>query len=162
VDDVTMTGKTFFVVRIRGGVDAQKTVEATLTMLRMERNNYATILRESPSYTGMLRKAKDYLTWGEPDVETVKILLEKRGRRVGDEKVTEESLKELGYNSLDKLANSIISGEVEFSQLNGIKPFFRMHPPKKGFKRTVKRPYNDHGELGYRGDAINELIKRMC
>ncbi len=67
-----MTGKTLFVVRIRGGVDAQKTVEATLTMLRMERNNYATILRESPSYTGMLRKAKDYLTWGEPNVETVK------------------------------------------------------------------------------------------
>ena len=157
-----MTGKTLFVVRIRGGVDAQKTVEATLTMLRMERNNYATIIRESSSYTGMLRKAKDYLTWGEPDVETVKTLLEKRGKRVGDEKVTEESLKELGYESLDKLANAIVSGEVEFSQLNGIKPFFRMHPPKKGFKRTVKRPYNDHGELGYRGESINELIKRMC
>jgi len=54
-----MSGKTLFVVRIRGGVDAQKTVEATLTMLRMEKNNYATILKESPSYTGMLRKAKD-------------------------------------------------------------------------------------------------------
>jgi large subunit ribosomal protein L30 len=37
-----------------------------------------------------------------------------------------------------------------------------MHPPKKGFKRTVKRPYRDRGELGYRGEAINELIKRMC
>jgi large subunit ribosomal protein L30 len=157
-----MADKTLFVVRIRGGVDAQKTVEATLTMLRMEKNNYATILKESPSYTGMLRKSKDYITWGEINVETVKLLLEKRGRRVGDEKITDESLKGFGYESLDKLANAIVSGDVEFSQLNGIKPFFRMHPPKKGFKRTVKRPYNDHGELGYRGEAINELIKRMC
>ena len=157
-----MTGKTLLVVRIRGGVDAQKTVEATLTMLRMERNNYATILKESSSYIGMLRKVKDYVTWGEPDVETMKNLLEARGKLVGDEKVTDEALKTLGYESVDKLANAIVAGEVEFSQLNGVKPFFRMHPPKKGFKRTVKRPYRDHGELGYRGEAINELIKRMC
>lgn len=157
-----MVDKTFFVVRIRGGVDAQKTVEATLTMLRMERNNYATILKESPSYVGMLRKVKDYVTWGEPSVETVKLLLKTRGKITGDEKVTDDVLKELGYENVEKLANAIVTGEVEFSQLNGIKPFFRMHPPKKGFKRTVKRPYKDHGELGYRGEAINELIKRMC
>jgi len=157
-----MAAKTIFVVRIRGGVDAQKTVEATMTMLRMEKNNYATILRESPSYIGMLRKVKDYVTWGEPDVETVKLLLAARGKLVGDEKVTDEALKNLGYESIDKLANSIVAGEVEFSQLNGVKPFFRMHPPKKGFKKTVKRPYNDNGELGNRGAAINELIKRMC
>ncbi len=157
-----MTDKTLFVVRIRGGVDAQKTVEATLTMLRMERNNYATIFKENSSYKGMLRKVKDYVTWGEPDVETVKLLLETRGKLVGDEKVTEEALKNLGYESIEKLAAAIVAGEVEFSQLNGIKPFFRMHPPKKGFKRTVKRPYKDRGELGYRGEAINELVKRMC
>jgi large subunit ribosomal protein L30 len=157
-----MAEKTIFVVRIRGGVDAQKTVEATLTMLRMERNNYATILKGSPSYTGMLRKAKDYVTWGEPSVEIVKLLLETRGKLTGDEKMTDEALKGLGYESIEKLANAIVAGEVEFSQLNDIKPFFRMHPPKKGFKRTVKRPYKDHGELGHRGDAINELIKRMC
>jgi len=157
-----MVDKTFFVVRIRGGVDAQKTVEATLTMLRMERNNYATILKESPSYVGMLRKVKDYVTWGEPSVETVKLLLKTRGKITGDQKVTDDVLKELGYENVEKLANAIVTGEVELSQLNGIKPFFRMHPPKKGFKRTVKRPYKDHGELGYRGEAINELIKRMC
>ncbi len=157
-----MAPRTLFVVRIRGGVDAQKTVEATLTMLRMERNNYATILKESPSYTGMLRKVKDYVTWGEPTAETLKLLLEKRGKLVGDEKVTDDALKTLGYESVESLANTIATGGVEFSQLNGVKPFFRMHPPKKGFKKTVKRPYRDNGELGYRGEAINELIKRMC
>ncbi len=157
-----MACKTFFVVRIRGGVDAHKTVEDTLTMLRMEKNNYATIIKESPSYEGMLRKAKDYITWGEPTAETIKILIEKRGRLIGDARVTDEALKELGHGGLDALVNAIATGEVEFSQLNGVKPFFRMHPPKKGFKRTVKRPYNDNGELGYRGEAINELIKRMC
>jgi hypothetical protein len=26
----------------------------------------------------------------------------------------------------------------------------------------VKRPYRSKGELGYRGEDINELAKRMC
>jgi large subunit ribosomal protein L30 len=37
-----------------------------------------------------------------------------------------------------------------------------MHPPKKGFKTSVKRPYKSKGELGYRGEKINELAVRMC
>ncbi len=37
---------------------------------------------------------------------------------------------------------------------------YRLHPPRGGFKRTIKRPLPD-GELGYRGEAINELIERM-
>jgi large subunit ribosomal protein L30 len=157
-----MTDKTIFVVRIRGGIDAQKTVEDTMIMLRIDRNNYATILKENPSYKGMLRKVKDYVTWGEPNAESIKLLLETRGKITGDKKITDDALKGIGYESVEKLATAIAAGEIEFSQLNNIKPFFRMHPPKKGFKRTVKRPFNDHGELGYRGEAINELIKRMC
>ncbi len=157
-----MAEKLIFVVRIRGGVDVPKKVEDDMVMLRLEHNNYATLLRESPSYIGMLRKAKDYITWGEPDAATLKLLLEKRGRLAGDAKINDESIKELGYESLEKLTQAVYSGEQEFSQLNGVKPFFRMHPPKKGFKRTVKRPYRDRGELGPRGEAINELIKRMC
>ena len=35
-----------------------------------------------------------------------------------------------------------------------------LHPPRGGFKKTIKRPKPD-GELGYRGEAINELILRM-
>ncbi len=157
-----MDQKTFLVVRIRGGIDAPYFIEDTLKMLRVERNNYATLLRESPSYTGMLRKAKDYITWGEPSLDTLRLVLEKRGKLSGDEPVTDESLKQLGYDNLDKLAQDLYNGELDFNQLNGIKPFFRLHPPKRGFKRTVKRPFKDRGELGYRGEAIDELARRMC
>ncbi len=157
-----MNQRTQFILRIRGGVDAPKPVEDTLTMLRLEKNNSATLIRESSSYTGMLRKVKDYVTWGEPTTETIKILLERRGRLVGDKKITNDALKGLGYEDIEKLSTALHAGELEITQLNGIKPFFRMHPPKKGFKKTVKRPFNDRGELGYRGEAINELIVRMC
>jgi len=36
-----------------------------------------------------------------------------------------------------------------------------LHPPKGGFKGTIRRPYKSGGELGYRGAAINDLILRM-
>ena len=149
-------------IRIRGGVNATMRVEDTLKMLRMDRNMASTLLDDRPEYKGMLQHAKDYITWGEPTAETIKILLEKRGKQAGDNSISEETLKASGYDSLDALASDLSSGKVEFHKLEGIKPFFRLHPPKKGFKRTVKRPYRNRGELGYRGEAINELAKRMA
>ena len=42
----------------------------------------------------------------------------------------------------------------------GLKPFFRLHPPRGGL-RSVKKPFTLGGDLGYRGPAINDLIRRM-
>lgn len=149
-------------IRIRGGVNAPVKIEDTLKMLRMERNNAATLLDDRQEYLGMLQKAKDYVTWGEPTLETVRLLLEKRGRTKGDRTIDEESLKANGYETMERLAEALHSGEADIHRLEGIKPFFRLHPPSKGFKRSVKRPYRSRGELGYRGEEINELAMRMC
>ncbi|MCW4049250.1 MAG: 50S ribosomal protein L30 [Candidatus Bathyarchaeota archaeon] len=157
-----MEKKSILVIRIRGTINVSKRVEDTLRFLRVDRNNYASIIDDRPDYKGMLQKAKDWITWGEPDVETIKQMLEKRGEVPGGNRLTDEHVKTQGYESIEKLAEAIHKGEVEINKLEGVKPFFRLHPPKKGFKRTVKRPYNDKGELGYRGDAINELARRMC
>ena len=159
---IEMEKKSLLAIRIRGTINVPQRVEDTLRMLRIDRNNYATLLDDRPDYTGMLQKAKDWITWGEPDLETIKIMLEKRGEAPGGVKISEEYLKELGFNGFSQLAEKLHSGELDINKLDGIKPFFRLHPPKKGFKRSVKRPYGNKGELGYRGDAINELARRMC
>ena len=41
-----------------------------------------------------------------------------------------------------------------------VKPLFRLHPPKGGWKST-KKPFVRGGALGYRGKAINDLVRRM-
>jgi large subunit ribosomal protein L30 len=157
-----MERKCLLAIRIRGGVNASVKVEDTLRMLRMDRNNFSTLLDDRPEYSGMLQRAKDYVTWGEPTVETVRLVLEKRGRIDGDHPFDSEALEALGYSSFEELAFAIFNGEAELQKLEGVKPFFRLHPPRKGFKRSVKRPYGSKGELGYRGEYINELAKRMC
>jgi large subunit ribosomal protein L30 len=148
-------------VRIRGISDISHDIKDTLSMLRLTRNCHATLVDDRPAYKGMLRKSKDYLTWGEVSQENIALLLKKRGRLVGDKKLTDEYAKELGYKSLDDLAEAIFKVEVECSSLPKVKPVFRLHPPKKGFKGKIKRSYAGGGELGYRGDAINDLLKRM-
>jgi large subunit ribosomal protein L30 len=153
--------KCLVAVRIRGMSDISQEIKDTLSMLRLTRNCHATLLDDRPAYNGMLRKSKDYLTWGEVSHENIVHLLKKRGRLVGDKKLTDEYVKELGYKSLDDLAEAIFKVEVECISLPKVKPVFRLRPPKKGFKGKVKRSYAAGGELGYRGDAINDLLKRM-
>jgi large subunit ribosomal protein L30 len=153
--------KCLVAVRIRGMSDISQEIKDTMTMLRLTRNCHATLLDNRPAYNGMLRKSKDYLTWGEVSQENVALLLKKRGKLVGDKELTDEYAEELDYKSLDDLAEAIFKVEVEFSSLPDVKPVFRLRPPKKGFKGKVKRSFAAGGEAGYRGDEINELLKRM-
>lgn len=42
------------------------------------------------------------------------------------------------------------------------KKYYALHPPRGGFERNgIKHPFNKKGALGYRGDKINALIKKM-
>ena len=157
-----MEKKSILAIRIRGTINVSQRERDTLRMLRIDRTNYATIIDDRADYKGMLQKAKDWITWGESTPDMIRLMLEKRGEAPGGKKLTEEYIKELGYEGIEQLAHAIYNCEIEINKIEGIKPFFRMHPPKKGYKRSVKRPYNNKGELGYRGEAINELARRMC
>jgi len=149
------------VVRVRGVSDIFREVNETMKMLHLERNCHATLVDNRPAYLGMLKKAQNYLTWGEVSKETLTLLLKKRGRLVGDKKLTDEYAQKVGKNSLDELAEALYKGEVEFHGLPNIKPVFRLHPPSKGFKGKVKRSYASGGVTGYRAEAINDLLRQM-
>jgi len=149
------------VVRIRGIINVRKEVEDTLRMLNLQRNCHATLIDDRPSFLGMLRKAQNIVTWGEVSKETISLLLKKRGRTIGDTPLTDEYAKKIGYKSLDDLADAIYNLKVMLKDLPGVKPVFRLHPPRKGFKGSIKKSYRAGGEAGYRGEAINDLIRRM-
>jgi large subunit ribosomal protein L30 len=116
---------------------------------------------DRPSNVGMLRKVRNYITWGGISGENVALLIRERGRLVGDQKLTDHYAKEIGYKSLDDLMGAICKSQVNYNELPKVKPVFRLHPPKKGFKGKIKKSYAADGVTGYRGDAINDLIKRM-
>ena len=135
-------------VRIRGLTEIKTTIKDTLQMLRLYKNNYCAIFPNNQIYLGMLKQAKDYITWGEIDEETFKILVEKRGEQFNGREADAQG--KIKYNDFFVFDNK------------KYKKYFRLNAPRKGFGRKgIKQPYQRGGALGYRGPTINELIKRM-
>ncbi|MBS7610462.1 50S ribosomal protein L30 [Candidatus Bathyarchaeota archaeon] len=147
------------VVRVRGMVNTPSDVEETLKRLRLKKVNTCVLVQETPEYMGMLQKVKDRVAYGIIDSAMLYELLRKRGRLVGDRPLTEEGAKELGFQSLRELAEALVKGSIKISNLKGLKPFFRLHPPSGGYG-SVKKPYPD-GALGNWGKDISKLLKRM-
>lgn len=136
------------IVRIRGSIGVRETIKKSLNLLRLYRHNYCVVVQKTPSYLGMINKVKDYVSWGEIDDETFKLLVEKRGQeykgKISDKK------------GLIKYKKFIVVNNKR------IKPYFRLNPPRKGFERKgIKKPFSRGGALGYRKEKINDLLKRM-
>ncbi len=153
--------KCLAVVRIRGTVSAMKETRETLELLRLTHTNHAILIDSRPAYKGMLQRANNYVTWGEPTKETIVAMLQKRGRLAGNKKLSAEFLEKAGYKSTEDLADAILSCKAVYGKLPDIEPRFKLHPPSKGYKGQTKNSFRSGGEAGYRGEAINDLIKRM-
>ncbi len=149
------------IVRVRGNANIRKEVLDTLDMLRLYNKNGCVIIPNTPSYLGMLKKVKDFVTWGEIDKETLKELLLKRGKLpIG--KLDENYFKEKAKIGLDQFADDYLNFKKELDAVPGLKPFFKLNSPSKGFeKEGIKKPYSLGGALGYRKNDINQLIRRM-
>ena len=153
--------KCLVAVRVRGTVSAQREVRETLELLHLTHTNHGLLLDSRPAYLGMLQRVNNYVTYGEPTKEIVLTMLQKRAKQTGGKKLTDEFIQKAGYKSIDDLAEAIVTCKVAFQKLPDIQPRFRLHPPSKGYKGKTKKSFRAGGEAGYRGEAINDLVKRM-
>lgn len=149
------------VIRVRGQVDMSPDVRTTLELLHLTRNCHITLVDNRASFLGMLKRVHNFVTWGEITQETLLLLLKERGRLTGNKTLSDDYAQRVGYKNLDELAAAVYNQEVKFQRLPDIKPVFRAHPPKKGYKGKIKKSYTGRGVTGYRGEAVNELIQKM-
>ncbi len=156
--------KRIIVIRVRGRLDRSISVKKTLKLLRLNRTNHCVIIDSRATYQGMLHKAKDLLTWGEPDFQTMKDLLIKRGKLKGGERLTEDYIrKNTNFSSIDDFVKQFLIFKADLSDIEGLKPVFRLHPPRKGHSRNgVKYSFTIGGAVGYRGNEINGLVTKMA
>ena len=151
-------------VRIRGTATDNPDIRKTMEILKMESTFRARLLENSPSTMGMLRAAKNLVAWGQVNPDVLEGLLRKRAEREGNKEFDDEFAKVFfKKENIAELARSVVAGEIGVKDLwlAGVKPRFRLHPPRGGFKRSTRRAATDGGELGYRGEDINRLVKRM-
>ena len=130
----------------------------------MENTFSARLLENTSSTEGMLRAVKTLVAWGQINPQVLETLLRKRAERDRDGRIDDGFAKVFfRKDSVADLAKSIVAKEISVKDLwtAGVKPGFRLHPPKGGFKRSIRRAATDGGELGYRGDDINRLVRKM-
>jgi large subunit ribosomal protein L30 len=126
-----VSGNEIAVVRVRGVKGTTQEISTTLKMFGVERPNYCVILPPTLSLVGMIRSVKSYVTWGNIDEETKKLLISKRGPN----------------------ASSKGKSNRQVFRLNP--------PKKGFGRKGIKLDYTIGGALGDRGDKINDLIRRM-
>src|SRR3989344_727937 len=143
-----MADEKIAVVRVRGITGVKFGIDDTLKKLRLYKKNFCVVVPKTASYLGMINKINDYVTWGEISEDLYKELVEKRKGNYKD-RVSDRNGK-IEYNKFID-----VGGEK-------IRKNFRLNSPRKGYGRKgIKVSFNEGGALGYRGNKINDLIKRM-
>jgi len=138
------------VIRISGLVKVRKEVEETLNRMRLRRKYAAVLVNlNEKNIKGMLDKVKHYVAYGEIDKATLVKLLKSRAKSIKGDKA------ELKIDA-EKIAGDLIAGK-KLKDL-GLKPFFRLHPPRKGINSKLQYP---KGVLGNNKKDINKLVERM-
>ncbi|MBN2229558.1 MAG: 50S ribosomal protein L30 [Candidatus Thorarchaeota archaeon] len=154
--------KVVLAIRIRGQVRVRPQIEDSLDKLLLGRLHQARLFKMTPSLEGMITKVKDYITWGEVSEEFIERLLTKRGRLPGNARLTDAYVKKnSSYASIKALAKAIASGKASVNDVEGLKPVFRLTPPKKGYDGKKTMGVGMGGITGYRGESISDLALRM-
>lgn len=134
------------VIRISGLVEIPSGVQEALFRMRLRRKYAAVLLRPTPENKALLQYVRNFVAFGPVSKELLTLLLEKRGMSTNKKKIDAKSVIE----HLDK---------KDLQDL-GVKPFFRLHPPRGGINSKLHYPLRD-GVLGDNKEDINELARRM-
>ncbi len=71
--------KKFALIRVRGKVRINPEIRDALITVGLKNVHNCVILDDTPINKGQIRKVVDYVTWGEIDDTTLKLLKDKRG-----------------------------------------------------------------------------------
>jgi large subunit ribosomal protein L30 len=152
--------RSLLVVNMRGLVNTRTPVRTTLEQLGLLKRFNATIIPDNEISRGMLVSAKEHLSWCELDSPTAEKLLSKRAEISDGKRLDESTLKKSGFSSFAELASALTSGKITLKEEMGFRRFFRLSPPKGGFKRSTRRQFGQGGILGSNKE-LPQLVERM-
>src|SRR3989344_3829019 len=134
------------VIRISGDVDINSDIREALFRLRLRRKYSAVLINPTPQNIKLLNKLRNHVAFGDINKETLYDLLSERGQLIDKKKKinVEEVISQMEKKNLESL---------------NLKPFFRLHPPRKGIES--KRHFGvGKGVLGDNKSSINDLVRR--
>jgi len=160
--------KLALVVRISGVNNLHPKPRKILQLLRLRQINNAVFVRLNKATTTMLKLIEPYVTYGYPNLKTVKELVYKRGfakvnkQRIAitDNSIIESKLGKHGLICVEDVVHEIFTVGKHFKQTNKFLWPFKLSNPKGGWTKKLNH-FNEGGDAGLREDKINELVQRM-
>lgn len=148
------------VVNLHGSINSAAPVRKALKELWVVRKFSASVVTDDATTVGMLKLCKDYVSWAPVEEGLLVELLKKRGMVSTAKPLDQGALKSLGYKGPEDLAARMVKDQLRLSAVSGVLPFFRLAPPKGGFKRSMRRQFSEKGILG-RNPKLGEIVGRM-
>merc|ERR1711915_689939 len=156
------------VIRIRGINGIAPKPKKVLQLLRLRQINNAVFVRLNKATLNMLRLVEPYVTYGYPNLKTVKELIYKRGfAKVNKQRVAitsnhiiEDKLGKFDIICMEDLIHEIYTVGPNFKYANKFLWPIKLSNPRGGFKTNLNH-YCEGGDAGNREDKINALVRRM-
>jgi large subunit ribosomal protein L30 len=148
------------VVNLHGSINSTRPVRKALNELWVAKKFSASVVTDDPPTVGMLRLCKDYVAWCPLEEGLLTDLLKKRGMVSSARVLDAGSLKSMGYKNHEELATKMLNDQVRLSEVAGVLPYFRLAPPKGGFKMSLRRQSTERGLLGS-NPRLEGIVRRM-
>ncbi|KAH9653686.1 60S ribosomal protein L7-2 [Citrus sinensis] len=165
---VNPEAKLLFIIRIRGINAVDPKTKKILQLLRLRQIFNGVFLKVNKATLNMLHRVEPYVTYGYPNLKSVKELIYKRGygklnkQRIAltDNSIIEQALGQHGIICMEDLIHEILTVGPHFKEANNFLWPFKLKAPLGGLKKK-RNHYVEGGDAGNREDYINELIRRM-
>ncbi|XP_006148618.1 60S ribosomal protein L7-like 1 [Tupaia chinensis] len=157
-----------FVVRIKRIDGVSSVVQKTIARLRLKKIFSGVFVKVTPQSLKTLRIVEPYVTWGFPNLKSVRELILKRGQAkvknktipLTDNTVIEEHLGRFGVICLEDLIHEIAFPGKYFQDISCFLCPFHLSVARHATKNQVGF-LKEMGSPGYRGERINQLIRQL-
>ncbi|KAI9074471.1 hypothetical protein K1719_043590 [Acacia pycnantha] len=148
--------------------DMHQKMRKALNLLNLRRIFSAVFVKASVGIMAKLQRVEPYVTYGYPNLKTVKELIYKKGfAKVDNQKVPltdndmiEQALGKYGIVCIEDMVHEFVNVGPHFEEVARFLWPFELNKPADGL-RGSKALYKDGGDTGNREDLINELINKM-
>jgi len=160
--------KLAFVIRIRGTMGLAPKPRKILILLRLRQVNSGVFVRLTKATKQMLTLVEPYITYGYPNLKSVRELIYKRAFAKVDKQrvaithnqVIENKLGKHDILCVEDLIHEIFTVGPHFKQANKFLWPFKLSCPNGGWVKTLNH-FNEGGDSGNREDKINQVIHKM-
>jgi len=161
--------KLAFVIRIRGINNVSPKVKKILQLLRLRQVHNGVFVKLNKATKNMLLLVEPYITYGTPNLKTIREVIYKRGfGKINKQRIplsTNDLIaKALGQYKIiciEDLIHEIATVGPHFKEANNFLWPFKLSAPLGGFTRFKKIHFSEGGDHGNREEEINKLVRRM-